>query len=115
MEIIKTNVSADNKRLMFKLTHDSGEKIQTVENGAVLNVTDYLHYKDSKLMTTGEFKESVVLAIRCADGQQYHTISPTFIDSFTQIVECFGDEIPPIVVIKSRSKNNREFIDCTIE
>ena len=56
-----------------------------------------------------------VLVVKDTDGVVYGTISETFIRTFIQCVEVFGDDFNAFSVKTGTSKNGREFITCVYE
>lgn len=93
------------------------------QNPAVIKMKDapedgfipvkWLKYED--MNAEGEIK--TVLTIMDSHGNVYGTISPTFIETFDKIVDCFGPglgDVEGIVVRKGVSNAGREFIMATI-
>ena len=110
MEIIKKSKDF-NTREMYKLTKGETVSLQKAV-GVTIEVDAYLEYSDTN--TKGEDVE--ILAILDKEGQVYTTISQTFKQSFYEIVEIFGmDGLPPVIVTEGQSNAGRRYIGCTIE
>lgn len=55
-----------------------------------------------------------VLALELQGGAMYRTEVRSFIESFRDLVECFGNELPPITIVKKRSRKNNDYIDFEV-
>lgn len=107
MEILKrSRESLDKKDLYFMITDKSVKKIS--ENIGKMKVIDYVLYEDVSRQTGEIYK---VLSIK-SDTGVYASNSPTLIECFEQIVECFGSDFTEIEIYKSKSNRGREFIQC---
>ena len=116
MKIISTNIEnlSTDKKALYKLTKSGGVNVKDIEPGKSHKVEAYALYIDVKHGKDGD-KEQTVLAVILADGTKLQTISPTFIEGFTEIVDLMdGDEFS-IITKKSVSKSGREFVYCELD
>ena len=110
MEIVRKSKEF-NKRELYKLTKGETVSLQKAV-GFVFDVDAFVLFTDTN--TKGD--EVEILAILAQDGNVYTTISETFKQRFFEIVEHFGmEELPPIVVTEGQSNAGRRYIACTIE
>lgn len=79
--------------------------------GLSLQVDAWAEYEDQN--TKGEAVQ--VLSIMTTDGSVYTTVSEVFRRSFMDIVETFGDDMPPVEIIDGTTKAGRTYYDCTVE
>ena len=102
------------RNALAALTAGDIVELKKVENLTELDVKGYV-IQEIVGKDTGETFESMVIS---TTSGLFATRSETFMDSLTDLYEAFGDEVLnedgtlSIVVYKSRSKNNREFISC---
>ena len=103
-----------NARETYSLTRDA--KIQKMSDavGHVITPEMWIQYEDQTVSRSGELEVRNVLSIRDVNGSTFATVSRTFIDEFGAMVEIFENDIPPILVISSKSKAGREFITCAL-
>lgn len=111
----KTNCDELDKKTMYKLTHADGVNVKDCENGDVVKVYKFALYDETKPDKNGNEKTDTVLSILDENMVKYHTISPYFIDSFMEILEIFGEDLPGIAICKKVSKGGRTFVSATIE
>lgn len=101
-----------NKKETYLMMNNQATKKLRDAVGAQLEVTMWAKFED--VDDRDPDKRIEILSIKTADGDYLATNSATFIKEFDKIVEIFGGELPDIVVISGTSKNNREYISCTI-
>lgn len=114
MEIIKTNVEATDKKTLYKLTHSDGVNVKDCENGETFKLVKYAIFTKEFEKRDGSADSNTVLAMIDEEGVSRHTISPYFIDSFKEILEIFGDDIPELAISKKQSKTGRTFVSVTV-
>lgn len=78
-------------------------------DGTILCPVGYVIFTDTR-----DDKTSDVLAVLCDDGAIFTTISATFMRSFESIVELMEDEPFHIKKLSGTTKNNREYVDCSL-
>lgn len=98
------------KREIYKMTMDAGIKRMRDYVGSEMTPVKHLFYKD----VDSKGNENEILSIMDENGEVFATNSKTFKDDFCKMLELFGDEDFAITVISGVSKNDREFITCTI-
>lgn len=102
------------RNALAALTAGDVVELKKVDNLTELDVKGYVT-QEIVNKETGETFESMVLS---TTSGFFATRSESFQESLTELYEAFGDEVLnedgtlSIVVYKSRSKNNREFISC---
>ena len=107
MEIIKTNIN--DKKALYRLTHsDSHKPANNV--GTVLEVQSWAYVKDVN-KKSGEEQNVLYLD---TDSGVFGTISPTFVESFMDIVETFGEDFHHLEITGGKSKNGRDFVSCSL-
>ena len=118
MEIIKSSGELT-KRELYKLTKDSNSRNMKEALGGALEVKAWAHYSDYRIGKGGEKtdEEQEALSILTVEDEVFSTISPSFIRSFMDIVDTFGDALEGVrvVVNMGESKNGRQFIKAGIE
>ena len=109
MNIKKRSKDTFTKLEQYKLIE--GETVKMADSvGMVIKVDSWIIYDD--VNSRGENVE--ILAILAEDGRVYATISKTFKDRFLRIVEIFGvDDMPAILITGGESKSGREYVSCT--
>lgn len=107
MNILKT--SRDLSKVDIYLLTKS-PTIKTVKDceGEVVLIDMWCIYEDEN--RNGNV--TTLLSFCTSEGQAYATNSPTFIGAFSDIVDIFGDELPPITLMKGISKKGKEFVTC---
>lgn len=108
MEIIKT--STENKVDIYKLTQDAAIQSMKDSKGQLITVKEWAHYTDTD--KDGNTRE--IISIMDNDGVVRATNSATFRKDFLNMVDLFGQELASITVLADVSKNNREFITCSL-
>ena len=110
MEIIRKSKEFT-KHESYKLM--KGETISLQKSvGIVIDVDAFVLFSD----TNQKGDEVEILAILAQDGNVYTTISETFKQRFFEIVDHFGmDDLPAVVVTEGQSNAGRRYIACTIE
>lgn len=99
------------KMEQYKLT--KSKKAISVKDavGLSINVDAWCIYEDHN-----QKDETVqVLAVMDTEGSVYTTVSEVFTRSFLDIVETFGDDMPPVEIIDGTTKSGRTYYDCTVE
>ena len=118
MEIIKSSGELTKKEL-YKLTKDSNSRKMTEATGGALDVAAWAYYTDYRIGKGGEKtdEEQEALSILTVEDEVFSTISPSFIRTFMDIVETFGEKLDGVrvVVNMGESKNGRQFIKAGIE
>lgn len=99
------------KRSIYKMVKSAEVQKMIDAAGSELAVVAYVIYDDVDAKT-GEVKE--VVTIMTADGELFGTISQTFIREFKDIIDAFDGDVGNIKVITGTSKNNREYVTCSI-
>ena len=111
MEVIKKFPEDMDPKTAYKLMKSPEVKKMSEAEGSILEIDSWIHY-NSPDKETGEIKE--VIAIATPDGELFATISNTFRDEFTDMVNYFGSDLGAIKVISGTSKVGRKFITCSI-
>lgn len=115
MEIIRTNVDTNNKKLLYKLTRSAGKMVQDTEDRKSFHVAAYALYNDPKENKDGTMKENLVLSIINPDGEKISTVSATFQHEFFDIVDLMGDEAFAVFLIHGKTKNGKPFVTCELD
>lgn len=110
MEIIKQSRPNIDREVKYRLVSDPTIGKMSDNAGKQIPVVDWILYETVQL-STGELQK--VLAILSENDQAYATNSPTFIESFERIVECFENDFDKINVIEQKSNKGRNFLICT--
>lgn len=110
MNIIKSTPDL-NKKDLYKLTRSPESKPMKDAVGEELHVAAFAIYEDERADGKGI---STVTSILTTDGQIYGTNSDTFRREFDYITELMGDDDTVIKVIQGVTKNDREFITCSL-
>ena len=108
MEIIKKSRETLNKKDLYNMINNPDISKMSELAGEDVYVIDWVLY-NSIFISTGE--ERTVLLIVTSTGT-YATNSPTFIESFTRIVECFEGDFSKINIFENSSKSGRKFLMC---
>lgn len=118
MTFIKTNINAEDKKQVYRMTKGDSLKVDGVDKGTVIPVDKYALYIDTKERTkqdgTVETYDQRVLTIVSGD-HKFGTISQTFIKSFLEILDIMGDDPFGIVVTGGESKNGRHYVNCELD
>lgn len=56
--------------------------------------------------------ENLKLSLATLDGEMFVSTSQPCIKDFTDIVDAFGEELPPIEFLEGTSKKGRRFLSC---
>ena len=111
MEVIKKFPEDMNPKTAYKLMKSPEVKKMSEAEGSILEIDSWVQY-NSPDRETGEIKE--VIAIATPDGELFATISNTFREEFTDMVNYFGPDLGAIKVIAGTSKAGRKYITCSI-
>ncbi len=111
MEVIKKFPEDMDPKTAYKLMKSPEVKKMSEAEGSILEIDSWIHY-NSPDRETGEIKE--VIAIATPDGELFATISNTFREEFTDMVNYFGSDLGAIKVISGTSKAGRKYITCSI-
>lgn len=96
----------------YALSYNQGINKMSDHVGERITIDKFMMYEDED-----EDGIRTILSILAENGQVYATNSPTFIRDFTRIVEMFtadDEELPEILIYGGTSKNDREFIACSV-
>lgn len=118
MTFIKTNINAEDKKQVYRMTKGDSLKIEGLERGVSLPVDKYALYDDVKTRNKqdGSVEEYTQRVLTFTSGnQKFGTISATFIRSFFEIVEIMGGDPFSIVVTGGESKNGRRYVNCELD
>lgn len=105
MEKITGSKNLD-KKLEYRLTHQTNKMTELA--GSVVTPSAWMRYYDD---VEGEKKSVVSIMV---DDKPYATISEAFIREFDDIVSTFDDEEIILNIELKKSKNNRDYIICTL-
>ena len=111
MEVIKKFPEDMDPKTAYRLMKSPEVKKMSEAEGSILEIDSWIHY-NSPDRETGEIKE--VIAIATPDGELFATISNTFREEFTDMVNYFGPDLGAIKVIAGTSKAGRKYITCSI-
>lgn len=111
MEVIKKFPEDMDPKTAYKLMKSPEVKKMSEAEGSILEIDSWVQY-NSPDRETGEIKE--VIAIATPDGELFATISNTFREEFTDMVNYFGPDLGAIKVIAGTSKAGRKYITCSI-
>lgn len=111
MEVIKKFPEDMDPKTAYKLMKSPEVKKMSEAEGSILEIESWIHY-NSPDRETEEIKE--VIAIATPDGELFATISNTFREEFTDMVNYFGSDLGAIKVIAGTSKAGRKYITCSI-
>lgn len=118
MTFIKTNINAENKKEVYRMTKGDSLKIDGLEKGVTLPVEKYALYDELKTRqkqggSTEDYTQRVLTFT--SGGHKFGTISATFIRSFFEIVDIMGDEPFSIIITGGESKNGRRYVNCELD
>lgn len=102
MQIINSTEGLSKKDI-YAMTHGTGMKKMSDNEGAVIPVAKFVTYAD--VNKDGELVE--ILSIMDDKGNVYATNSPTAMKEFEFIRTLMGDDPFAVVVVKGTSKNGR--------
>lgn len=97
----------------YAAMRNSSKSMQDVEDGTILGVDAWMEYEDAD-RETGEVK--TLLVIR-SEGEQYTTISSTFIREFLEAWDFFadnGEKVDRIAVLHGETKAGRSYVTCEV-
>ena len=86
------NASLEDRKVLFSMLNNPHVRLSAMV-GQGINVRYYV--LDDVTITnqeTGEVQQTERLVIRSVEGETYHTMARGLIDSFTRILEVFGDD-----------------------
>ena len=106
---IKEQSRQFNKAELYKLTRGQSINVKDAV-GTTFMVDGYLMYEE--VNSKGENVE--VLAVLDSDGHVYSTISATFKREFEFIWELMDGDQFSITIIGGVTKNNRDYVSCTL-
>lgn len=109
MEIKRQNGNFG-KGEMFNMTQGTEVGKLSDKVGETLRLDGWVLYED--LNASGSPQE--VLVVREDNGELSATISATFIEQFIKLVDFMGDESYSIKIVGKKSKNNRDYITCSV-
>lgn len=115
MEIIKTNVSMDNKKMLYKLTKASGFMVQDAADRLSVPVFAWCLYNDPKEARDGTVKDNTVLSFVDSAGTKYSTVSATFIREFMGIVEIMAEDPFSVLLVHGTTKAGKPFVTCELD
>lgn len=96
----------------YALSYNADIEKMSDHVGEIVDVDKFLMYEDEQ----GD-DVATILSFLTSEGKVYATNSPTFIRDFTRIAQLFaedGEELPQIKIFGGTSKNDREFIACSV-
>lgn len=106
---IKEQSRQFNKEELYKLTRGQSLNVKDAV-GTTFMVDGYLMYEE--VNSKGENVE--VLAVLDSEGHVYSTISATFKREFEFIWELMDGDQFSITIIGGVTKNNRDYVSCTL-
>lgn len=95
---------------LFNMTQGTEVGKLSDKVGETLQLDGWVLYED--LNSSGEPQQ--VLVVREGNGELSATISATFIEQFTKLVDFMGDEYYAVKIVGKKSKNNRDYITCSV-
>lgn len=113
MKIIKSSNGLTTKE-QYRLCMGDGSQKMIDAIGQTMELRAWALYEDVD-KATGEVHE--VLSIANEDGEIFSTVSRTFIETFTgmmEFFEAFGETVAAITITGGKSKNGRQYVSCTI-
>lgn len=110
MNIIKATPNLD-KKTIYQLTRGADTQPMKSAAGVTMSVEAFAIYEDDRADGKGT---TTVTAIKAADGSIYATNSETFRREFDYITELMEDEEISIKVVCGTTKNDREYVTCTL-
>lgn len=109
MEILRmSREDLSKKDKYFLVTSPEVKKMKELA-GQKVDLIDWIIYNTAD-RETGEIYK--VLSVLTSSGT-YATNSPTMIESFEQIVECFDNDFKQINIFTGKSNKGREFLMCS--
>lgn len=108
--ILRQSKELSKVELYKMVISDTNISLGTDSEGVIINSDAWVLYQTKD--PTG--KDIEVLSILEEEAGVYCTISETFKRHFFEIVDCFGEDMPPIKVIYGTSRNGRKFVSCTL-
>ena len=115
MEIIKTNVSLDNKKMLYKLTKATGFMVQDTADRLSVPVFAWCLYNDPKEARDGTVKDNTVLSFVDSAGTKYSTVSATFIREFMGIAEIMAEDPFSVFLVHGTTKAGKPFVTCELD
>lgn len=110
MNIIKATPNLD-KKTIYQLTRGADTQPMKTAAGVEMTVAAFAIYEDLRADGKGT---TTVTAIKSTTGEIFATNSETFRREFDYITELMeGDEIT-IKVVCGTTKNDREYVTCTL-
>lgn len=110
MEIIETSREMSKRELFDMTMSDDTTSLKTLDTDTEIAVTLWVRYTTPD-MKTGELKEILTFT----DGiTVFGTNSSTFQNKFAEIVDLMDGEPFSVVIKRGVSKNDREFITCSL-
>lgn len=109
MEILRmSREDLSKKDKYFLVTSPEIKKMKELA-GESIELIDWIIYNTVDRETGETYK---VLSISTAKGT-FATNSPTMIESFEQIIECFDNDFKVINIFTGKSNKGREFLMCS--
>ena len=109
LNIIKSSANLS-KKDAFRLANTNGSSRMIDLAGKEIEISKWLYATTIETRNDGETLEKDVLYIEQSDGTIMGSVSPTFINSFMNIADTFGDDFHRIRIVKGISKNGREYV-----
>ena len=109
MEILRKSREDMNKKdLYFLVTSPEIKKMREL-SGSTVNLIDWVLF-NSVDRETGELYKVISIT---TDRGDYATNSPTMIEAFEQVGECFGEDFSAINIFEGKSNKGRSFLMCS--
>lgn len=102
------------KQEIFNTAKKGGRLLKNEEAGLVMDVARLLVINDKKTSADGTEKVSQIMHIFTKEGDVYTTESPTLQETLLDAVDYMGTHELKFVLLKKKSKNNREFMDVDL-
>lgn len=102
------------KQEIFNTVRKGGRLLKNEDPGLVMDVARLLVINDKKTGADGTEKVSQIMHIFTKEGDVYTTESPTLQETLLEAVDYMGTHELKFVLLKKRSKNNREFMDVDL-
>lgn len=97
----------------YAAMRNSSKSMQDVEDETILAIDAWMEYEDTD-RETGEVKTLLVIK---SEGEQYTTISSTFIREFLEAWDFFadnGEQVKRIAVLHGVTKAGRSYVTCEV-
>lgn len=114
MKIIEKGGNELSNRDIYDFTI-AGDTVKMQEARDIIQIDKYAIVQEEEFDIKEDEKPKMVLVVKDTDGTVYGTISETFIRTFKQCKDIFGDDFKSFSVKTGVSKIGREFITCVYE